>query len=87
MLIVLGARNRVKGHVVIIALSSVAIFGVVLPAPGILNGEWADGLNLWYRFAAIIAGAFWGWESWQTKGQAHMKQPDAISGGAPTQRV
>ena len=41
--------------------ASTAFLAVLLPAPSILNGRWADGLIAWYMPTAMLIGAFWGW--------------------------
>lgn len=41
-----------------------ALLGVFIPAPGILDGAYADGLTGWYAVLAGVAGAIFVWVQW-----------------------
>lgn len=41
-----------------------ALLGVMIPAPSILNGRYADCLTLWYAALVGIAGILFVWTHW-----------------------
>jgi hypothetical protein len=65
-----------------------ALLGVIIPAPSILNGKYADGLTGWYAVLVCIASAIFVWTHWPVIAKKEDAEPIAAplpSDGAPSE--
>ncbi len=60
LLLTLWSQKRLPKSSLWIGWGSAALFGIFLPAPGIIISHWADMLIFWYLGGALVAGGLYG---------------------------